>query len=114
MTNEHPSIYCATKWAGFSNDDIPTVIGSLQDLSSFPTFVDGMQQGLLNQLVLSRLMLADNGLVGEPAFLRPDGSEMLDTDELFFDGNSQGAIMGMALSCDLTRHRTGRTRGGRA
>jgi hypothetical protein len=98
MTNEHPSIYCATKWAGFSNDDIPTVIGGLQDLSRFPTFVDGMQQGLLNQLVLSRLMLADNGLVDEPAFLRPDGSEMLDTDELVFDGYSQGAIMGMALS----------------
>ena len=106
MSNEHDALYCATKWAGFSEDDIPTAVAALQDFSNFPTFVDRMSQGLINQLVLGRLMLADNGLTIEPEFLRPDGSAVLDNSELYFDGNSQGGIMGMALaaiSTDLRR-----------
>ncbi len=102
MSNEHNALYCATKWAGFSDDDIPTAIGALQDFSEFPTFVDRMSQGFINQLVLGRLMLADNGLVGEPAFLRPDGSSVLDNSTLHYDGNSQGGIMGMALAAIST------------
>ncbi len=106
MANEHNAIYCATKWAGFSDDDIPTAVAALQNLSDFPAFVDRMSQGLVNQLVLARLALADNGLVGEPAFIRPDETAMLDNSEVFYDGNSQGGIMGMALaaiSTDLRR-----------
>ncbi len=106
MSNEHDALYCATKWAGFSEDDIPTAVAALQDFSTFPTFVDRMSQGLINQLVLGRLMLADNGLVIEPEFIRADGSSMLDNSEVYFDGNSQGGIMGMALaaiSTDLRR-----------
>ncbi len=102
MSNEHNALYCATKWAGFSDDDIPTAISALQDFSNFPTFVDRMSQGFVNQLVLGRLMLADNGLVGEPAFLRPDGSTLLDNSTLHYDGNSQGGIMGMALAAIST------------
>lgn len=102
MSNEHNALYCATKWAGFSDDDIPTAISALQNFSNFPTFVDRMSQGFVNQLVLGRLMLADNGLVGEPAFLRPDGSTVLDNSTLHYDGNSQGGIMGMALAAIST------------
>jgi hypothetical protein len=102
MSNEHNALYCATKWAGFSDDDIPTAVAALQDLSSFPVFVDRIAQGFVNQLVLGRLMTADNGLVGEPAFLRGDSSPMLDNSTLVFDGNSQGGIMGMALSAIST------------
>jgi hypothetical protein len=102
MSNEHDALYCATKWAGFSEDDIPTAIAALQDLSDFSVFVDRMSQGFVNQLVLGRLMLADNGLVGEPAFLRADGSSMLDNSTLHYDGNSQGGIMGMALAAIST------------
>jgi len=102
MSNEHDALYCATKWAGFSEDDIPTAISALQDFSAFPTFADRMSQGFINQLVLGRLMLADNGLVGEPAFLRPDGSTVLDNSTLHYDGNSQGGIMGMALAAIST------------
>jgi hypothetical protein len=98
MSNEHNAVYCATKWAGFSDEDIPNAVASLQDLSNFPTFVDRMQQGFVNQMVLGRMMLADNGLVGEPEFVRPDGTAVLDTSALHYDGNSQGGIMGMALA----------------
>lgn len=102
MSNEHNAIYCATKWAGFSDDDILTAVAALGDLSSFPTFIDRMSQGLVDQLVLGRLVLADNGLVGEPEFLRDDGSAMLDNSTLVYDGNSQGGIMGMALAAIST------------
>ena len=105
MSNEHDALYCATKWAGFSEDDIPTAISALEDFSDFPTFVDRMSQGLINQLVLGRLMLADNGLVSEPAFQRSDGSIMLDNSTLHYDGNSQGGIMGMALAAISTEFR---------
>ena len=98
MSNEHNTVYCATKWAGFSEDDIPTAVTALGDMSMFPTFVDRMTQGLLNQLVLGRLMLADNGLISDPAFARPDGTPLIDNSTLVYDGNSQGGIMGLALA----------------
>ena len=106
MGEEHGAVHCATKWAGFSEDDIPTALSALQDFSAFPAFIDRQHQGLLNQLVLSRLILAENGLVTEPPFQRADGEPLVDTGRLFFDGNSQGAVMGMAfaaLSPDIER-----------
>ena len=98
MSNEHNTVYCATKWAGFSEDDVPTVVAALGDMSLFPTFVDRMTQGFLNQLVLGRLMLADTGLITNPGFARPDGTPLIDNSTLVYDGNSQGGIMGMALA----------------
>lgn len=102
MSNEHNALYCATKWAGFSEDDVPTAISALQDFSMFAPFIDRMSQGFMNQLVLGRLMLADDGLVNAPEFRRADGSAMLDNSTLVYDGNSQGGIMGMALAAIST------------
>jgi len=99
MGNEHRAIYCATKWAGMSEDDVGNAVASLQDMSNFPTMSDRMQQGMINQIVLGRLMLAAGGLAATPAFTRPDGSPLADADPgLVYDGNSQGAIMGLALA----------------
>ncbi len=98
MSNEHNTVYCATKWAGFSDDDIGTAAAALSDMNLFPTFIDRMSQGLLNQIVLGKLMLAENGLVTEPAFWFEDGTPLIDNSTLVYDGNSQGGIMGMALA----------------
>ncbi|CAN5599061.1 hypothetical protein BH23ACT3_BH23ACT3_07370 [soil metagenome] len=106
MSNEHGAVYCATKWAGMSQDDIGNAVASLQDLSNFSTLVDRLQQGLLDQVVLGRLMSADDGFVADPAFRRADGSPLIDNSRLVYDGNSQGGIMGLALvaiSPDLER-----------
>lgn len=106
MSNEHGAVYCATKWAGMSQDDIGNAVASLQDLSNFSTLTDRLQQGLLDQVVLGRLMLADDGFVADPAFRRADGSPLIDNSRLVYDGNSQGGIMGLALvgiSPDLER-----------
>ena len=36
MSNEHDALYCATKWAGFSEDDVPTAVTALQDFFHAP------------------------------------------------------------------------------
>ncbi|MGD9705924.1 MAG: hypothetical protein AB7Q42_22770 [Acidimicrobiia bacterium] len=95
MAAEHNVIFCATKWAGMSEDDIPNAVATLGEVSNFPTMADRLQQGVLNQIVLGRALLAVNGLFTHPAF-----ADVVDlrADELVFDGNSQGGIMGLALA----------------
>ncbi len=93
--------YCATDWIGMAEEDILNAIAILQDLSQFPTLADRLQQGLLNFLVLGRLMKHPDGFASHPAF-RIDGVPAIETGELYFDGNSQGAILGGAL-CAVAR-----------
>jgi hypothetical protein len=97
MANEHNFVFCATAWAGFAREDIPTVVTAIGELSRFNAVADRMQQGFLNQLVLGRLMIHPEGLSAQPAFQK-NGESVIDTRRLFFDGNSQGGIMGGALT----------------
>jgi hypothetical protein len=97
MANEHNFVFCATDWAGFSTSDLGTVLLSLQDLSLFPALADRMQQGFVNQLYLGRLLIHSQGLSSDPAF-QDGGQALIDTRRLFYDGNSQGGIMGGALT----------------
>jgi hypothetical protein len=105
MANEHDFVFCATKWAGMSEDDFQTAVRILQDFSQFPQFPDRMHQGLLAYLFLGRLMIHAEGFAGHEAF-QLDGEPLVDPEELFYDGNSQGAILGGALAAiaqDFTR-----------
>ena len=97
MANEHNFVFCATAWAGFAAEDIGNVVGTISDFSRFNTVADRMQQGFLNQLMLGRLMIHPQGLSANPAFQK-NGRSVIDTRRLFFDGNSQGGIMGGALT----------------
>ena len=56
-----------------------------------------MQQGFLNMLLLGRAMIHPQGLSALPAFQK-NGQSVIDTTRLFFDGNSQGGIMGGGLT----------------
>ncbi len=106
FANEHNVVFCATTWAGMSEDDIGNAVVSLAEFSNFPTMADRLQQGVLNQIVLGRLMLADDGLASDPAFRFDDGTPLIDTSALDYDGNSQGGIMGQmlaAVSPDIQR-----------
>ena len=98
MSNEHNVVHCATKWAGMSEDDIGNAAATLGNFSTFDTMADRMQQGFLNQIILGRLMTRPGGLGDDPNFQRPDGTPLIDTSHLDYDGNSQGGIMGMALA----------------
>ena len=101
MVKNHDFIYCATDWKGMATEDVPNVATILNDLSRFPTLTDRLQQGLLNFLYLGRLMVHPDGLPSDPAL-----AGKIDTDRLFYDGNSQGGIYGgtlTAISPDFQR-----------
>ena len=79
MAEDHDFVFCATKWAGMSADDIPNAVSVLQDLSGFPTLADRLQQGVLNTLFLGRLMIAPGGLASNPAFQNERHARSIDT-----------------------------------
>ncbi len=114
LGNLHNSVWCATNWAGFSSDDYPNVLNSLGNLANFNKLVDRMQQGFVNFMLLGRALVHDDGFRDDPAFeVDPDGiggdpagSILEPTNDLYFEGISQGGIMGgalTALSPDFTR-----------
>ena len=53
---------------------------------------------MLNHLYLGRLMLHQDGLASSEEFTTDDGANMLNTAEAYCDGNSQGAIIGGAVT----------------
>jgi hypothetical protein len=97
MTDEHNFVYCATDLIGMSEADVPNAITVLADLSQFPTMADRLQQGILNTLFLGRLLVRDDGLASDEGF-QVDGRPVIDTGELVYDSNSQGAISGGAVT----------------
>ncbi len=106
FTTAYNLVYCATKWSGMSEDDQIYVLNILANLSLFPALPDRLQQGMLNFLFLGRAMKHPQGFASDPAFQDAEGRSILDTSELFYDGNSQGAIAGGGLAAfaqDYTR-----------
>jgi hypothetical protein len=109
--NVSNTTWCATNWAGFSEDDIGNVLTSLGDLSNFNKLTDRMQQGFVNMIYLGRAMMLADGFDSDPAFqVDPDGdtnfTPVLALNQLNWEGISQGAIMGGALTAlepDLTQ-----------
>lgn len=95
-------IYCATDWWGMSEADILNAVETLNDLGNFPTMADRMQQGILNAVLLGRLVNSDAGLAGHEAFHDEGGEAVLNTGEAYYDGNSQGGIMGGAATAIST------------
>lgn len=102
----HNMMFCAMDWFGFSEGDLANVLTMLLDVSLFPTLADGAQQGMLNKMFLARLLVHPQGFTAHPAFQDEQGRSLIDTREAFYDGNSQGGIMGgpvVALSRDIHR-----------
>jgi hypothetical protein len=89
---------CAVDWIGMATEDITNVALILNDVSFFPSLADRAQQGFLNFMVVGRALLHPDGASAHEAFRSADGAPLFDTDELFYNGNSQGGIMGGALT----------------
>lgn len=98
ITTEYRFVYCATKWAGMSSDDFNHVVTILSNLSLFPTLADRQHQGILNFLYLGRAMKHPQGFATNAAFQDDQGRPLIDNSDLFYDGNSQGAIAGGGLA----------------
>ncbi len=96
MAERHNAMYCATDWTGMDTLGIPFAVEVLNNLSLFPKFADRLQQGLVDQLYLGRLMLHPQGFASNAAF-QQGGQPIFDSSKLLYDSNSQGGIMGGAL-----------------
>jgi hypothetical protein len=97
---------CAVNWMGFAEYDVAGALLTLLDPSNMPSMIDRAQQGFLNFLYLGRALAHPDGLVRDPAFRGASNQPLFLTNELYYDGNSQGAIMGGALTSlgvDFTR-----------
>jgi len=105
MAAGHDMVFCATNWIGMATEDLPTVGSILVDVSNFPALADRVQQGMLNFLFLARLMKDPRAFAADPNF-RWAGRPLLDTTAVYYDGNSQGGIIGgalMAVAQDIHR-----------
>jgi hypothetical protein len=100
LSQDHDFTFCATAEIGMAAEDVPHIATLLQDLSRFSTVPDRMQQGMLDELYLGRAMLRPDGLSANPAFQTATGQPVLDIGpgRLYYDGNSQGSIIGGALT----------------
>ena len=102
----------ATDWRGLSNQDLfwvaQNVIGLTDNqLNNFPAFPDRLRQGMLNTLVLARLMKLGHFNVNA-TFQTPDGRGVFPGPgaEEYYYGISLGGIMGTyfaALSPDVEK-----------
>ncbi len=103
---ENNVLVCGTDWIGMASEDVPfAALPALLDLSKFPALPDRLQQGFLNFLFLGRLLIHPDGFAAADAF-KIGGNSVIDTDDLFYYGNSQGGIAGGALTAvatDFTR-----------
>jgi hypothetical protein len=96
---------CATDEIGMSEYDIPNAVASISNVSQFPSMSDRLQQGLINFIYLGRDLINPQGFCSDAAF-QVMGKCVINTSHLFYDGGSQGAIFGgavTALDGDFTR-----------
>lgn len=95
---DNNSLYCGTDFIGMAGSDTGYAVEALSDINNFPAMPDRMQQGFINVLYLGRLMIHLDGLGNDENFQTVGGANMIDTEEAYYDGNSQGAIMGGAVT----------------
>ena len=105
FSSEHNFVMCGTQWTGFADEDTAVAITVLQDFSNFENFIERQHQGVLNFMVLGRLLTNPAGFASDAAF-QVGGESVIDPSDLFYDGNSQGGILGgvlAAFSTDIER-----------
>jgi hypothetical protein len=101
----HNMVFCGTDWWGLTQSDESFAGTVVTNLNRFPAIVDRLQQAVLNALFLGRLMVGPHGFAANPSF-QTAGRSVLDTSQLYYDGNSQGGIIGgvlAAVSPDVRR-----------
>lgn len=99
--NEYNYSFCATDLIGMSDSDFGAIVPPLAsgNLSGVQTMFDRLHQGFLNYVLLMRMM--KTSFANDPTY-----GPLLDGDEAYYHGISQGGIMGavfLALSPDVER-----------
>ena len=83
---------CGTRWTGFEEDDLGTVGAVISDFSNFPRFIDRQHQGVLNFMVLARLMIDPNGFASDVAF-QVGGESVIDPNDVGMDPVRRAEMM---------------------
>jgi hypothetical protein len=90
--------FCGLDYLGMSTPDVASIVASFDDLSTFRSLPDRLQQGHLSYLLLGRLLASDEGFASDPAFQDDEGAPTIDTGEVALLGASQGGILGGVAS----------------
>jgi hypothetical protein len=97
-SGQYDTMFCATPWIGMAQEDIPNVVSVFEDFSRFNTVPDRSQQSFLDFLFLGRALSHPHGLAAQPAFQDVAGHPLFDPRGLVYMGNSQGGILGGAVT----------------
>jgi hypothetical protein len=104
MSDAHNVMFCATNWIGMASDDANVAGGNstvhrlLADLKRMPALPDRSQQGFLAFMYLAELLKHPDGFASHAAFRHGSSNRLVyDPSEVFYDGNSQGGILGGAM-----------------
>jgi len=104
IANKNGYVLCATDWVGMSGKDtVAIALMLLRNLGEFRMIPDRLVQGVLNHLLLMKMMTGD--FAKDPATTF-NGIPSIDVTRRYYYGNSQGGIMGanyMAFSTDVER-----------
>lgn len=94
IADRHGYVLFAVNWTGMAEDDYNPIIELvLQDLSGFGKIAEREQQGFVEFLAAAWMM---KGAMASDAAVSFDGVSVIDTEKLYYYGNSQGAILGGA------------------
>jgi hypothetical protein len=97
LGNDEGAVVCGASWQGMADEDVVRAATALLDLSKFNQLTDRLQQGFLGFMYLGRLLTAPGGLADNRDF-KIDGQSTIDRSHVEYYGNSQGGIMGGALT----------------
>ena len=92
------AVYCGTDAIGLADGDTAFAGQVAGDINNIVPMSDRLQQAIINYLYLGRLMINVNGLATSEEFTTDAGAIALNTIEAYWDGNSQGAILGGAVT----------------
>ncbi len=98
LAQEQDLVICGVDSWGMSNQDIGVAFAALSNINAFPQQADRIQQGWLNITLLSEAMKNAAGFASLPAFQDAGGNPVFQTGQVHYDGISQGAVLGAALS----------------
>jgi hypothetical protein len=98
-------VLCSTNWMGLDLHDVLDDAAAVGNLSEFPTIPDRLLQSMVDALFLGRLMASRAGFDASAAF-RSHDTPLIDTgDPLVYYGNSEGSLIGGALTAISTEWR---------
>jgi hypothetical protein len=110
FANANRIVMAGVDMQGMSSADVvPAVLPITSDLSNFHFIPERLHQGILNHLLLGRL-LADpvHGFDSDPAFqFTSEMIPVIDTSRVYYSGGSQGGIFGLTIMAVATNFERG-------